>query len=150
MYGIGYRTLAEKLGITLSRVRSLSNELSRLIYPIDRYLAKSADVIRQQGFARSLDWKYTISDLDGQLSLANWKIQATGADIMRRACLRLDDANIPLLLTNHDSFLVRLEQAQFQNQLDAATQALTDAAADVLNGFGLKVAVEMTLPSQEK
>ncbi|MEF1191759.1 hypothetical protein QTO04_21155, partial [Vibrio parahaemolyticus] len=73
-----------------------------------------------------------------------------GADIMRRACLRLDDANIPLLLTNHDSFLVRLEQAQFQNQLDAATQALTDAAADVLNGFRLKVAVEMMLPSQEK
>ncbi len=150
LYGIGYRTLAEKLGITLSRVRSLSNELSRLIYPMDRYLAKSADVIRQQGFARSLDWKYTISDLDGQLSLANWKIQATGADIMRRACLRLDDANIPLLLTNHDSFLVRLEQAQFQNQLDAATQALADAAADVLNGFRLKVAVEMMLPSQEK
>ena len=57
---------------------------------------------------------------------------------MRRACLRLDDANIPLLLTNHDSFLVRLEQAQFQNQLDAATQSLTDAAADVLDGFRLK------------
>ena len=69
---------------------------------------------------------------------------------MRRACINLDHAEIPLLLTNHDSFLVRLEIDNYQIQLNKAIQALTDAAVGVLNGFPLKVAVEMQVPSKDK
>ncbi|EKO3457803.1 hypothetical protein LIA67_004203 [Vibrio fluvialis] len=150
LYGIGHRALAEKIGVSLRRVKVLMAELSTLILPIDQYLDQTADAIRHRGIARALDWQYAVSDLDQRLSLRNWKIQATGADIMRRACLRLDDANIPLLLTNHDSFLVRLEEEQFNDQRDRAVNALRSAAADVLDGFNLNVSVELALHTQEK
>lgn len=150
LYGIGIRTLAEQLKVSVNQVRSWLAGLSKVIQPIESFLNHSASDIRKKEVAQSLDWQHTISDLDGDLSLRNWRIQATGADIMRRACIKLDEANIPLLLTNHDSFLVRLEQEQFKDQLDRAVQALTDAAVDVLNGFSLKVAIEIQVPSQDK
>lgn len=150
LYGIGHRLLAEKIGVSVRRVKVLVAELSKLIWPIDQYLDQTTDAIRHSGIARSLDWQYAISDLDQRLSLRNWKIQAAGADILRRACQRLDEANIPLLLTNHDSFLVRLEQEQFQDQIDRAVDALRRAAADVLDGFNLNVSVDLTLHAQEK
>ena len=150
LYGIGVKTLSEQLKVSIYQARTWLTELSQFIYPIEQYLNQSASEIRASGVARSLDWQYTISDLDSELSLRNWKIQATGADIMRRVCINLDHAEIPLLLTNHDSFLVRLEIDNYQIQLNKAIQALTDAAVDVLNGFPLKVAVEMQVPSKEK
>ncbi|MEZ8932142.1 MULTISPECIES: DNA polymerase [Vibrio] len=150
LYGIGHHALAEKIGVSRRRVKVLLVELSKLIWPIDQYLDQSADAIRHRGIARSLDWQYAVSDLDQRLSLRNWKIQAAGADILRRACQRLDEANIPLLLTNHDSFLVRLEQEQFEDQRYKAVNALRCAAADVLDGFSLNVSIEMTQHAQEK
>ncbi|MCL1056799.1 DNA polymerase [Shewanella gelidimarina] len=150
LYGIGAKSLAEKLKMSVGKVQALFTDLSKVIQPIESFLNNNAINIRKNGVAKSLDWQHIISDLDGDLSLRNWLIQATGADIMRRACIKLDESNIPLLLTNHDSFLVRLDLEQFQVQLDRTTQALHDAAVDVLDGFSLKVAVEMQLPFQDK
>ncbi|MGR5531673.1 DNA polymerase [Vibrio alfacsensis] len=146
LYGQGVATLSVELQVTQELVRTWVDGLNQVLQPINIMLNRSASDIKRDGYAQSLDWHYTISNQDDELSLRNWHIQATGADIMRRACIGLDKAKIPLLLTNHDSFLIRLEQTQFSHQLNRAKQALTDAAVDVLNGFPLKVAVEMTVP----
>ncbi len=148
LYGMGVTTIAEKLDVSLTQVKRWLIKLSCLIYPIEPYLDALARDIKKQGEAHSLDWRHAASDSDSYLSLRNWQVQATGADIMRRACINLDEAHIPLLLTNHDSFLVRLEVDKFHDQLERAIEALTIASDDVLKGFQLKVEVEMTLLPQ--
>ncbi|MEZ8037796.1 DNA polymerase [Vibrio splendidus] len=149
LYGMGFNTIAEKLGVSLDLAKEWLNKLSCLIYPIEPYLDAQARDIKKQGEAHSLGWRHAVSDSDSYLSLRNWQVQATGADIMRRACISLDEANIPLLLTNHDSFLVRLEADKFNEQLDQAIKALTVASDDVLMGFQLRVKVEMHLPYRD-
>ncbi|KKC97903.1 hypothetical protein KY46_21405 [Photobacterium halotolerans] len=150
LYGKGRQTIAHELQRPMAQVQKWLGVMSDVTRPIDSYLDQEASDIRIKKVAHSLDWRHAVSDMDSPLSLRNWRIQATGADIMRRACTNLDDCNIPVLLTNHDSFLVRLEQHQLPNQLERATQALTDAAVAVLNGFPLKVKVEMKLTSTNK
>ena len=147
LYGIGIVKLAKKLNASSAQVRGWLNQLKNVIHPIEPYLDELAIKIKEQGVACSLDWRYAISDMDSALSLRNWQVQATGADIMRRSCHNLDKAKIPLLLTNHDSFLVRLDEVKRNEQLELAIQALTDASATVLNDFKLKVKVEMQLLS---
>lgn len=147
LYGIGFNSTAETLKVTIEQVKDWLDRLTNITQPIGPYLNRLAAEIQRNHVAYSLDWRHAVSDTDSRLSLRNWQIQATGADIMRRACINLDKSNIPLLLTNHDSFLVRLDQQNYPDQLSLAIQALTGAAVDVLGGFKLTVKVEMQLPS---
>lgn len=146
--GTGVQHAAEKLNKPELVVRRWLIQLKQQLNPIDSYLNHQVFLARRSGLLQSLDWQHYVSSAQRDRSIRNWPLQATGADIMRRACFNLDDANIPLLLTNHDSFLVRLDEESQDSQLELAVKALNDASAEVLHGFSLKTKVEMLLPSQ--
>ncbi len=145
--GMSEKTIADELSQSIQTVRLWMSKLKSITHPVEQYLVTTAKKIKQKGEVRLLDWRCSVSDSDGMTALRNWQVQGTGADIMRRACLALDDAQIPLLLTEHDSFLVRLEEDKYTDQLERAIKALTDASATVLGGFQLRVKVDMSLPS---
>ena len=146
--GARVKQVAEKLNLSNEIVRQWFIKLKQQLNPIDSYLNHQVYLGRRHGVLRSQDWQHFVSPNQSDLSIRNWSLQSTGADILRRACLNLDDNNIPLLLTNHDSFLVRLDEANFDDQLERAIKALHDASVDVLKCFSLKVKVELTLLSK--
>ncbi|MFB1084382.1 DNA polymerase [Vibrio diabolicus] len=148
--GTGVRSAAEKLNLPEVVVRRWLIELKRKLQPIDSYLTHQVFLAKRRGLLQSLDWRHFISPDQNNKSIRNWPLQATGADIMRRACFNLDESNIPLLLTNHDSFLVRLDEENQDSQLELAVKALKYASTEVLHGFSLKTKVEMLLPSKPK
>ncbi|CAE6883902.1 DNA polymerase [Vibrio sp. B1FLJ16] len=145
LYGISKQTLAEKLGVTISVVTGWMREVERVTYPIGPYLNRVGRTIQKNKVATSLSWRYAIDKKDSFNSLRNWSIQATGADIMRRACLEFDAAHIPLLLTNHDSFLIQVKTSNIKQELEKAKEILEVASSEVLRGFKLKAKVEMIL-----
>ncbi|MEZ9275519.1 DNA polymerase [Vibrio sp. 10N.286.54.B2] len=146
LYGISETKLAEQLGVTIPVVRGWVKEVKRVTNPIGPYLDRVGRTIRKNNVATSLDWRYAIDTKCSFNSLRNWSIQATGADIMRRACRSFDAARIPLLLTNHDSFLIQVNASNFEEELEKAKEILEVASAEVLDGFRLKAKVEMVLP----
>lgn len=146
--GQGAEKISKKLNESQYVVQQWLVKLKEQLSPIDYFLDHQVYLAKQNGVMRSLDWQHFIKSSESNLSVRNWPLQATGADIMRRACLNLDGVNIPLLLTNHDSFLIRLDEANYTDQLELAIKALTDASVAVLNGFPLKVKVELSLPSK--
>lgn len=150
LYGAGIERIAKEISQPESSVVKWLVVLKKTISPIDYYLDGEAFKAKRKGEIRSLDWRMETTQKIKALTLRNWPIQATGADIMRRACFNLDKVRLPVLLTNHDSFLVQLEKDKFDHQLRQAKHALIDASAEVLDGFQLKVGVEMNLPSKEK
>lgn len=150
LYGAGIERIEKEISQPESSVVKWLVELKKTISPIDYYLDGEAFKAKRKGEIRSLDWRMGITQEIKALTIRNWPIQATGADIMRRACFNLDKVKLPVLLTNHDSFLVQLKKDKFDHQLRQAKQALTDASAEVLDGFKLKLKVEMNLPSKEK
>jgi hypothetical protein len=145
LYGIREAKLAEILGINVTIARAWMQQVRRITAPIERYLDGIARGAKRNKEINSLDWRYAISEQDRFNSLRNWKIQATGADIMRRACLGFDAAKIPVLLTNHDSFLVMLPRSNLNSEINKAMSILYLASAEVLGDFNLKVSVEFTL-----
>ncbi|MGS0677215.1 DNA polymerase [Shewanella sp. 125m-1] len=145
LYGISEATLAETLGVSVPTTRIWMQQVKRVTEPIGRYLDGVAREAKRNKEVGSLDWRYAIDERDKTNSLRNWKIQATGADIMRRACLGLDAAKIPLLLTNHDSFLVMVSKSKYDSEISKAIRVLYLASAKVLDGFNLKVSVEFTI-----
>ncbi|CAH7196723.1 DNA polymerase I [Vibrio crassostreae] len=147
LYGASIKRIAHELSQPQSNVMNWLMVLKKALSPIDYYLDGEALKAKRQGEVRSLDWRMGITQEINTLTIRNWPIQATGADIMRRACFNLDKAKLPVLLTNHDSFLVRLETDKYDYQLRQAKKALTDASAEVLDGFKLNVQVEMQLPA---
>ncbi|UPR52516.1 DNA polymerase I [Vibrio cyclitrophicus] len=147
LYGASIKRIAHELSQPQSNVMNWLMVLKKTLSPIDYYLDGEALKAKRQGEIRSLDWRMGITQEINTLTIRNWPIQATGADIMRRACFNLDKAKLPVLLTNHDSFLVQLETDKYDYQLRQAKKALTDASAEVLDGFKLNVQVEMQLPA---
>ncbi|WP_318440457.1 hypothetical protein [Photobacterium leiognathi] len=67
---------------------------------------------------------------------------------MRRACLGFDAAKIPLLLTNHDSFLVKLPVTKLDDEIKKSIQVLQCVNTSVLGEIQLKITVEMVLPKE--
>lgn len=145
LYGISEQKLAEKLGVTIPVVRGWMREVKRVTHPIGSYLDRVGRTIQKNKVATSLDWRYAIDEKDSFNSLRNWPIQATGADIMRRACRGFDAARIPLLLTNHDSFLIEVKTSNIEKELEKTIEILEVASAEVLGGFKLKAKIEMIL-----
>lgn len=150
LYGASIERIALKLSQPQSSVLNWIVELKKALSPIDYYLDDESLKAKRKGEIRSLDWRMEITQETNMLTIRNWTIQATGADIMRRACSNLDKAKLPVLLTNHDSFLVQLENDKYDYQLRQAKKALTDASAEVLDGFKLNVQVEMQITAVDK
>lgn len=115
--------------------------------PVTKILRKFLDdqlvQAKKTGEIKSKDWRMTLNAACTDFSLRNWPIQACGADIMRRACLALEAAGLPVLLTNHDAFLVKIETKNIDQQCTLATKILGDASAEVLDGFRLKVKTDL-------
>ena len=77
--------------------------------------------------------------------LRNWLVQASGADISRRACVELYKREIPLLLTVYDAFLVKIELSKYEEQIKQVEDALSVASSQVLDGFSLKTNIELII-----
>jgi len=75
-------------------------------------------------------------------SLMNWSVQATAAEILRNALLRLHNANIKVCATVHDSVLIECPLPEVQEQVRMAKQCMIDAG-DYIIGKGIKVDVDI-------
>jgi hypothetical protein len=150
LYGAGVNRIAQELSKPELNVMKWLVILKKTISPIDYYLDDEAFKAKRKGKVSSIDWRMVTSPDINPLTIRNWPIQATGADIMRRACFNLDKVKLPVLLTNHDSFLVKLDRNKFTHQLRQAKKALMDASSELLDGFQLRVKVEIQLPSKDE
>ncbi len=142
LYGGRAATIARKIGHGVVEVIQWLGKLKVLLKPLSDWLNIQLYQSKQAGEIQSLDWQINLKILKKDTAIRNWPVQACGADIMRRACLALEKAEIPVLLTEHDGFLIQVKTTHFDQQILLAQQALGDASAMVLGGFKLKSKVE--------
>lgn len=142
LYGGRAATIARKIGHGVVEVIQWLGKLKVLLKPLSDWLNIQLYQSKQAGQIQSLDWQVNLKIYKKDTAIRNWPVQACGADIMRRACLALENAEIPVLLTEHDGFLIQVKAAHFDQQILLAQQALGEASAMVLGGFKLKSKVE--------
>ena len=135
-YGLSATTLAARLKISTFEAREMLNQHHQ---QFAQYWAWSDDYIQhamQMGVVRTVfGWTYHIG-IVGQInerSLRNWPIQATGADILRIACILAARHGIKILAPVHDAVLIEAPIEQIEADVALMQEIMRRASRIVLN-----------------
>src|SRR5262249_2649804 len=71
-------------------------------------------------------------------SLANFPMQANGAELLRLACILAIEGGVEVCAPVHDAILIEAGIGQIDEAVRAAQAAMSDASAIVLGGFRLR------------
>ena len=85
--------------------------------------------------------------VDGQAnprSLRNFPMQANGAEMLRLGCCYATERGVTVCAPVHDALLIEARSEELDQAVAVAQQAMSDASADVLGGFGLRSNVSVT------
>jgi DNA polymerase I-like protein with 3'-5' exonuclease and polymerase domains len=138
-YGMGEVSLAVRINQPVARARQLLELHKRTYRKFWTWSDSAVDAAVLGGRLWTVLgwWIYAKGEINDR-SLRNFPVQATGADMLRVACVLLKDAGIRVCAPVHDALLIEAPL----DELDAAvatTQALMkQASAIVLDGFELR------------
>jgi hypothetical protein len=138
-YGMGEASLAQRIGQPVAKARELL-ELHRRTYP--KYWQWSQAAVDRAMLYGQLHtvfgWEVHVGPDANPRSLANFPMQANGAEMLRLACCRATEAGIRVCAPVHDALLVEGPADQIED-IVARTQAIMRQASEVvLNGFTLR------------
>jgi DNA polymerase I-like protein with 3'-5' exonuclease and polymerase domains len=107
-YGAGAETLAGRLSISRFEAHEMLNQHRELFAQYWRWSDDWLQAALQTGVMRTaFGWSCRTGILEfNERSIRNWPIQATGADILRIACILMKRHGIRLLAPIHDAVLI--------------------------------------------
>ena len=134
-YGMSSETLA-------STPRHLDVRSTRDAHPASRAIRAVLEMVRRLGAARLadrhdahglwLDLRTGITEFN-ERSIRNWPIQATGADILRIACILAARHGIRLLAPVHDAVLIEAPIERIEADVALMQEIMRRASRIVLN-----------------
>jgi len=147
-FGQGAKGMAKglkKFGKTYSEVAGLLMRYKEIYKTYFDWAAARSNHAQVHGYiSTSLGWDrhFPYNVPINPRSLMNWSVQATAAEILRNALLRLHNANIKVCTTVHDSILIECPLPEVQEQVGIAKQCMIDAGNYII-GDGIKVDVDI-------
>jgi DNA polymerase I len=105
--------LASRRGISVREAETLMllhKNYYKQYWQWSRSIVERADL---RGFIRTMfGWQLRVTDKTTERSLMNFPMQATGADMMRIACIALVEKGIKVCAILHDAFLIEASLAE--------------------------------------
>ena len=138
-YGMGEVSLAVRINQPVARARQLLELHKRTYRKFWTWSDSAVDAAVLGGRLWTVLgwWIYAKGEINDR-SLRNFPVQATGADMLRVACVLLKDAGIRVCAPVHDALLIEAPLDELDVAV-ATTQALMkEASAIVLGGFELR------------
>jgi DNA polymerase I-like protein with 3'-5' exonuclease and polymerase domains len=80
---------------------------------------------------------------DSSRTRVNFLIQATGADILRTACLLANDRGLEIIATVHDSIIIQAPDEMIEEHSRILHEVMKEAAVIILGKAGSIMRVEM-------
>jgi hypothetical protein len=138
-YGMGSQSLAQRLGEPEIVARELLR-LHRATYP--KFWAWSEGSVLEAQFHRRLrtvfGWMIHVGANENPRSLANFPVQANGAEMLRLACSLATERGIAVCCPVHDALLVEGPTDEIDAVVAATQKAMREASEVVLGGFALR------------
>jgi len=149
LYGMGAETLAQRIGTDPIRAKALI-DLHRRTFPDYwkwcRRVLDHAMLVLDVGTC--FGWHLHITRETKRRTIANFPMQANGAEILRVACLRVAGLGIRICAPVHDALLIDARTNEIDEAVAAAREAMIEASRDVLGGFALKVDAKVLMPGE--
>lgn len=138
-YGMGERSLALAVGQPEAYARELLR-LHRQTYPTFwRWSQAAVDHAMLHGWLQTVfGWRLQVGPDVNPRSLANFPMQANGAEMLRLACCLATERGIQVCAPVHDAVLVEGTADEIKTVVEATQQAMREASEIVLAGFSLR------------
>ena len=137
-YGMSALTLAGRIGVSIFEAQEMLDQHRELFA---QYWAWSDDYVAhalQTGVVRTaFGWTHHIGIIGAvnERSLRNWPVQATGADILRIACILATRHGIKLLAPVHDAVLIEAPVDRIEADVVLMQEIMRRASRIVLNAM---------------
>ena len=134
-YGMSETTLAALLGVPLMEAREMLAQHRQLF---GQYWKWSDDwvaaAMRDGTMWTACGWACAVGAIEyNERTLRNWPIQATGADILRAACIMAVRHGIKLLAPVHDAVLIEAPIERIEHDVAKMREIMRRASRAVLN-----------------
>lgn len=148
LYGQRIDGYCSTTGSKAQIVEQYFKALDRKFYKVNRWLNQRCQKAFMEEYIDCLDWQMKVTQFTNPLTVRNWPIQATGADILRRACLGFKEHGIDLRLTNHDSFLIQIPNEHLEKENLKIINILQNSCKKPLSNKYLNVKLECIYESK--
>jgi hypothetical protein len=147
-YGIRPASLARRIRQPLTVAAGLLRRHAERYSAFWRWSNATVDFARFHGWlSTKFGWTYQVPRGTQETTLRNWRVQATGAEVLRAAVCALDDARITIGATVHDAVLIEADMAQIDGVVAEAESRMIRASAAVL-GEPLRVGQTILQPGE--
>ena len=138
-YGMSEHGLAAKLNKSVAFARNLLRR-HRETFPVFwRWSQQQVDAAMLLGSLQTVfGWTIHTFGGDNPRSLANFPMQANGAEMMRLACCLATEAGITVCCPVHDAILIEADDADIDDAVIQTQDIMREAARIVLAGFELE------------
>lgn len=148
-YGMREESLAKKLGISVSAARRLITQHQESYPTYWSWRQSVIDEVSCGGCVSTIyGWQRKGRTKDSGTSIANFPVQAAGAEILRIAIIALEEAGHRVLAPVHDAVLVELDEEKWEDDLADVRQLMSRAASAVAPGIEIPTDVELVLPGE--
>lgn len=143
-YGMGEQGLARRLGVTVVEARDLLAHHRRTF---SRFWRWSEGVVAYGQLGRKLwttfGWELNVEGAVNPRALANFPMQANGAEMLRLACIYLARAGILVCAPVHDAVLIEAPLGELEATAEKAQALMAQASSVVLGGPALRSDAEL-------
>jgi hypothetical protein len=145
-YGMGAKSLAEKIGCTVSRAAYLLRRHHETYARFWRWSDATVDYARlYRRLWTKYGWSVHVEPDTGDPTWRNWRVQATGGEVLRVAVCALGGAGFQIDATVHDSILIEVDVGDADDAAREAERIMVAASVAVL-GEPLRVDATIVRP----
>ena len=138
-YGMGAESLAERIGKPVIVARDLLRHHRETYSTFWRWSQAAVDHAMLHGSLHTVyGWTVRVGEQVNPRSLANFPMQANGAEMLRLACILATEGGVRVCAPVHDAVLVEAPTDEINAEVATVARAMSDASACVLDGFRLR------------
>ncbi|HOW74054.1 MAG TPA: DNA polymerase [Phycisphaerae bacterium] len=138
-YGMAEESLAVRIGRPVAEARELLRTHHRTFSRFWSWSDSAVDYAMLHGRLHTVfGWQIQVGPDANARSLANFPMQANGAEMLRLACIYLTQAGIRVCAPVHDALLVEGRMNELDDVVRRTQDLMAKASEDVLGGFRLR------------
>ncbi len=141
-YGMKHKSLAAQAGISEDQAKMLLKSHRRIFPQYWKFVEDSQnEAVLKRHLSTLLGWKWCTASTR-ETTIQNWPIQATGADILHAACIKLMEADIEIIAPVHDAVLIEADIDKIEAEALRAQKIMEDLTEDIL-GAGHRIETDI-------
>lgn len=148
-YGMEYRSLAARNSMSFYEAKQLISQHKEAYPAFWKWRQAVIDTVRCGGtISTPFGWKRSLGERDTNNSIANFLVQASGAEVLRVCVTALEEAGFQVVAPVHDAVMVELNEHNWESELSETRQIMASASQAVVPGVVVRTDVDVTMPGE--